>query len=48
MCGYYFSRDAPDFYYGFVGVAILWQIAFLAIGRDPIRLRPMFSRSPLR
>jgi hypothetical protein len=31
----------PDFYYGFVGVAIAWQIAFLIIGRDPIRYRPL-------
>ena len=31
----------PDFYYGFIGVAIAWQLAFLAIGRDPMRLRPM-------
>jgi hypothetical protein len=30
-----------DFYYGFVGVALAWQVAFLVIGRDPIRLRPM-------
>ena len=30
-----------DFYYGFVGVALAWQVAFLMIGRDPIRLRPM-------
>jgi len=31
----------PDFYYGFVTVALAWQIAFLTIGRDPVRLRPM-------
>lgn len=31
----------PGFFYGFVGVAIAWQIAFLTIGRDPVRLRPM-------
>jgi hypothetical protein len=31
----------PDFYYGFVGVAIAWQIAFLIIGRDPVRYRPL-------
>ena len=31
----------PDFYYGFIGVATAWQIAFLAIGRDPERLYPM-------
>lgn len=31
----------PEFYYGFVGTALAWQIAFLAIGRDPVRLRPL-------
>lgn len=27
----------PDFYYGFVGIALAWQIAFLIIARDPLR-----------
>jgi hypothetical protein len=31
----------PDFFYGFVGVALTWQVAFLVIGRDPVRFRPM-------
>jgi hypothetical protein len=31
----------PDFYYGFIGVALAWQVAFLVIGKDPIRFRPM-------
>lgn len=31
----------PGFYYGFVGVAMAWQIAFIVISRDPVRLRPM-------
>jgi hypothetical protein len=30
----------PDFYYGFVSVAWVWQIAFLMIGRNPVRHRP--------
>ncbi len=29
----------PDFYYGFVGVALAWQVAFLVIGSDPSRFR---------
>jgi len=29
----------PGFYYGFAGVALAWQIAFLFIARDPVRLR---------
>jgi len=31
----------PGFFYGFVGVALVWQLAFLMIANDPIRLRPM-------
>jgi len=31
----------PGFYYGFVSVALVWQVAFALIARDPVRLRPM-------
>jgi hypothetical protein len=31
----------PGFYYGFVGVALAWQIAFCIMARDPIRFRPL-------
>jgi hypothetical protein len=31
----------PDFYYGFIAVALAWQIAFLVIGTDPVRYRLM-------
>jgi hypothetical protein len=31
----------PDFYYGFVGVTLAWQVAFLLISSDPIRFRPI-------
>ena len=31
----------PAFYYGFAGVALVWQIAFLIIARDPVRFRPL-------
>lgn len=31
----------PEYYYGFVGVALAFQIAFLIIGRDPVRYRPL-------
>ena len=30
----------PEHFYGFVGVALAWQILFLVIARDPARLRP--------
>jgi hypothetical protein len=35
----------PGFYYGFVGVALAWQIAFLVIAQDPVRFRPMMIPS---
>ena len=31
----------PGFYYGFVGVALAWQVAFIVISRDPVRFRPI-------
>jgi hypothetical protein len=31
----------PEFYYGFVGIATAWQVAFVIIGRDPERYRPL-------
>ena len=31
--------EYPHFFYGFVSVALAWQIAFLIIGRDPARFR---------
>ena len=41
------GRDYPpplthlEYFFGFVGVAIAWQLAFLVIGRDPVRFRPL-------
>ena len=31
----------PGFYYGFVGVGLAWQIAFLIIATNPMRFRPL-------
>ena len=31
----------PEHFYGFIGVAIAWQVAFLIIARDPARYRLM-------
>ena len=31
----------PEYFCGFVGVVIVWQIAFLVIARDPARFRPL-------
>jgi hypothetical protein len=33
--------DYPHFFYGFLSVAMAWQIAFLVIGSNPIRFRPL-------
>jgi hypothetical protein len=30
----------PEFYYGFVGLALAWQVLFVLIAREPARLRP--------
>jgi hypothetical protein len=29
----------PEFYYGFIGVALAWQFLFFIISRDPVRYR---------
>lgn len=31
----------PEYYYGFAGIAVAWQLVFLVISRDPARFRPM-------
>ena len=31
----------PEYYYGFIGIAVAWQIAFLLLAKNPIRYRPM-------
>ena len=41
------GRDYPppithlEHFYGFVGVALAWQVAFLVIASDPVRFRPL-------
>jgi hypothetical protein len=37
----------PEFYYGFLGVVLAWQVAFLAIARDPQRFRPIMPAAIL-
>ena len=29
----------PEFFYGFIGIAIAWQVVFLLIAQDPVRYR---------
>ena|SRR5689334_19255319 len=31
----------PEYYYGFIGLAVVWQIVFLIVSRDPVRYRPL-------
>ena len=33
--------DYPQFFYGFLSVAMAWQFAFLVIGTNPARFRPL-------
>ena len=37
----------PGFFYGFVGAALAWQVAFFFIARDPVRHRPLMIPSVL-
>ena len=37
----------PGFYYGFVGCALAWQVAFCFIAGDPLRYRPLMLPSIL-
>jgi hypothetical protein len=31
----------PEYFYGFIGIVIVWQLAFLVIARNPERFRPI-------
>lgn len=33
--------DYPQFFYGFLSVAMAWQVGFLVIASNPVRLRPL-------
>ncbi|MBA4020103.1 MAG: hypothetical protein C0483_23315 [Pirellula sp.] len=55
---YYFMEDLigreyppaithPEFFYGFVGTAVAWQVAFLVIARDPARYRLLMPAAML-
>ena len=37
----------PEYFYGFVGLAVAWQVAFLLIARDPVRHRPLMIAAVL-
>jgi hypothetical protein len=35
----------PEFFYGFLGVALAWQVLLLLIAHNPVRYRPMMIPS---
>jgi len=37
----------PEYYYGFVGVGLAWQLLFFILATDPARYRPMMIPSIL-
>jgi hypothetical protein len=37
----------PEFYYGFAGLCLSWQVLFLIIGSFPVRLRPVMPAAVL-
>ena len=37
----------PGFYYGFVGTALAWQVAFCIMAIDPLRYRPLMLAAML-
>jgi len=43
VAGRHYAEPAqyPQFFYGFIAVAMAWQLAFLVIGSDPVRFRPL-------
>jgi hypothetical protein len=37
----------PEYFYGFLGVGLAWQVLFLVLSRDPVRYRAMILPSIL-
>ena len=37
----------PEYYYGFLGSALVMQLVYLATGRDPVRFRPLMPIAAL-
>jgi hypothetical protein len=37
----------PEHFYGFISVALAWQVAFLIMSRDPLRYRPLMPAGVL-
>jgi hypothetical protein len=37
----------PEYFYGFIGIALAWQVVFVLIAREPARYRPLMLVSVL-
>jgi hypothetical protein len=37
----------PEYFYGFIGVGLAWQLLFLVLSTDPVKYRPMILPSIL-
>ena len=37
----------PEYFYGFLGAGLAWQVLFLVLATDPVRYRPMILPSVL-
>jgi hypothetical protein len=37
----------PEYFYGFIGITLAWQVVFLLIARNPVRYRPLMLVSVL-
>lgn len=35
----------PEYYYGFIGIAVAWQLVFLVMSQEPVRYRPLMIPS---
>ncbi len=33
--------EHPEYYYGMLGVIVVWQFAYMLVGTDPVRYRPL-------
>lgn len=52
MEGYWDTQMPPamnhvEFYYGFAGLGVVFQLVFFVIARDPVRFRPLIGLSIL-
>jgi hypothetical protein len=41
------SVNHPEYFYGFIGVASVFQLVYLTIARDPVRFRPLMPLAVL-